>query len=1059
MKRIAYLLLLCSLIACQERLTEERLFIIFQAEYVASAEKLMALAQEEGIKADTSSNLQMLTEKKLQQQSTVCVLGIPGKHLSQEQQLDLERYIQAGGALLAMETQLIPEYKWPWHHRLMSQLAPESQPESYFTSVHLSTEATADTENIRRLSYEGGRVAMVKSVKSLETKAFKELMTYAIGENTLNYEKCRTQRMPDEKRFVAVTLDDQLNEPMELDVTPDLKVIYIEREGKVKMYDPESGKTKLLANFEVHTEGNYEDGMLGMALDPNFAFNGWIYFYYSPVGDEPKQVLSRFLMSGDSLIMASERIILEVPVQRETCCHSGGSIEFGSDGLLYLSTGDNTSSKESNGYSPLDERPGRGPFDAQKSSGNTNDLRGKILRIKVHPDGSYSIPDGNLFAKDSQSGKPEIYVMGARNPFRISIDPKTHYVYWGDVGPDSGVDSEQGPQSYDEWNQAKSPGNYGWPYFVGDNKAYPDFDFVSNTPGTYFDPEHPVNESPNNTGARELPPARKAMIWYPYSRSEIWPILDKGSRSAMAGPVYYSDRYQKSGRNFPSYYNGKLFIYEWARSWIKVVSFDENGDPEKIENFLPNVKISKPIDMVFGPDGAMYVLEYGQNYFANNEDARLLRIEYAEGNRKPIAKIEASTQVGAAPLKVEFSAVASFDFDEEDTLSYQWQFVPEGDAQHTGIQTSYTFETPGVYHPVLTVTDPEGKSASTQVEIRVGNERPEVEISFEDNRSFYFENKAVAYHVKVNDKEDGQVSPEQIQIQFGFLPQGKDLALLGGKLDNFNPHLQGKKLMEGSDCASCHSLDKSSIGPSYLAIAERYQKERSVVSVLAKKIITGGNGVWGHSLMAAHPQHSMEETGKMVEYILSLTEEGAKGMGLPAEGTLDLDKHQLDNESGMYIFKAMYTDKGANEMPALTGQKLIALRHPKLQAEEYDEIHMAQRQRPNGGDFGYINKVTDGAYIAYHQVDLSQITRLSYRYRTRVGGNIEIRLGSAEGKLVATHSIPSSDGQDYEEKTFDLPLSQGIHNVYFVFRQHEGEADRPMLFLDWIYFRKGEESL
>src|SRR5690606_5368182 len=108
----------------------------------------------------------------------------------------------------------------------------------------------------------------------------------------------------------------------------------------------------------------------------------------------------------------------------------------------------------SDGYTPIDERPGRGPFDAQKSSGNTHDLRGKILRIKVNEDGSYRIPEGNLFPKDGSEGRPEIYVMGARNPFRISIDPKTNFLYWGDVGPDSGKDGIQGSKSYDEWNQA-----------------------------------------------------------------------------------------------------------------------------------------------------------------------------------------------------------------------------------------------------------------------------------------------------------------------------------------------------------------------------------------------------------------------------------------------------------------------------------------------------------------------------------------------------------------------------------------------------------------------------
>ena len=211
---------------------------------------------------------------------------------------------------------------------------------------------------------------------------------------------------------------------------------------------------------------------------------------------------------------------------------------------------------------------GRAPFDAQKSSGNMNDLRGKVLRIKPNSYGTYEIPDGNLFPKDGSEGRPEIYAMGARNPFRISVDSKTVYLYWGDVGPDVGQNGRYGPESFDEWNQARTPGNYGWPFFVGDNKAYPDRDFAADKVGELFDPARPVNNSPNNTGNEILPPARPAFIWYPKGISPVFPMLGKGSNSAMAGPIYYADKYPENSRvKLPDYYNGKLLIYEWARSW------------------------------------------------------------------------------------------------------------------------------------------------------------------------------------------------------------------------------------------------------------------------------------------------------------------------------------------------------------------------------------------------------------------------------------------------------------------------------------------------------------
>ena len=84
--------------------------------------------------------------------------------------------------------------------------------------------------------------------------------------------------------------------------------------------------------------------------------------------------------------------------------------------------------------------------------------------------------------------------MGCRNPFRMGIDAKTGYLYWGDVGPDSGADvAERGPMGYDEINQAKRPGNFGWPYFRGNDKVYYDYDFATKKHKGLFDINNPSN--------------------------------------------------------------------------------------------------------------------------------------------------------------------------------------------------------------------------------------------------------------------------------------------------------------------------------------------------------------------------------------------------------------------------------------------------------------------------------------------------------------------------------------------------------------------------------------
>ncbi len=154
-----------------------------------------------------------------------------------------------------------------------------------------------------------------------------------------------------------------------------------------------------------------------------------MYLYYAPNDGVTRNLLSRFTVTGDTIDLASEKQVLRVDTQRNTCCHAGGSMTFDGDGNLYLATGDNTNPFESNAYSPIDERPGRQDYDAQRTSANTNDLRGKVIRIHPEDDGTYTVPAGNLFAPGTEKTRPEIYAMGFRNPFRIGTDPKTNTLY------------------------------------------------------------------------------------------------------------------------------------------------------------------------------------------------------------------------------------------------------------------------------------------------------------------------------------------------------------------------------------------------------------------------------------------------------------------------------------------------------------------------------------------------------------------------------------------------------------------------------------------------------
>jgi hypothetical protein len=245
----------------------------------------------------------------------------------------------------------------------------------------------------------------------------------------------------------------------------------VERPGWVNRLNPATGKRTRLAKLPVRFTG--EDGLIGMALDPDFTRNKFIYLYFGDpvlVADTAYNVLARFVVGPDSLLQGTRRDLLRIPVVAEGVSHSGGSLAFDSRGNLYLSTGDNTNPFKSDGYAPLDDRPGQQTFDSQRSAGNSNDLRGKILRIHptmdiattdvANPNGLYTIPKGNLFPVGTAQTRPEIYVMGCRNPYRINLDLQTDVLYWGEVGPDAGKDSVgRGPRGHDEFNRATEAGN------------------------------------------------------------------------------------------------------------------------------------------------------------------------------------------------------------------------------------------------------------------------------------------------------------------------------------------------------------------------------------------------------------------------------------------------------------------------------------------------------------------------------------------------------------------------------------------------------------------------
>ncbi len=1074
---------------------------------------LEKMAQEKGFEVTFTEDAALFNEQELKKHTAVLFLNTTGDVLNPAQQDAFERYIQAGGGYVGVHAATDTEYDWPWYGRLagayflMHPTAPSNVQNGKFTVVekdHWATKGMPDTferedefysfknisPNINVVltiddsSYQGGEnpdyhpmswyhefdggrafyTAMGHTDETYEEELFLNHLAagihYAMGGDEpkpLDYSKAR----PEENRFTKVVLADKLDEPMELAILNEEKILFIQRKGEVRMYDIQTKELKTIAKIPVNlkyvskegVEAVAEDGLLGLNVDPNFKENHWIYLYYSPVG-ESKNVLSRFELIGEELKMDSEKVMLEIPTQREECCHTGGSIAWDKEGNLYLSTGDNTNPHGSDGYSPSDERPGRASWDAQKSSANTNDLRGKIVRIKPEADGTYSIPEGNLFAPGTPKTRPEIYTMGHRNPYRISVDQHTGYVYWGEVGPDASEPNDtRGPAGHDEIGQAKQAGNFGWPHFVGNNKAYTKYDFQNNKSLVKWDASAPMNTSPNNTGLEKLPPAQDALVWYPYGESEEFPLVGAGGRNAMAGPVFYSEDFQNSSSSFPAYYDGKFFAYEWMRGWIMAITLDEEGNYKSMERFMPSYRFSNPMDMQFAANGDLYMLEYGSGWFTANDDARLVKIEYNAGNRKPQLQMAASEMGGAIPFELDLTAEGTSDADY-DELDYTWE-ITSGDGfdeKLKGKETKITLKEVGIYKVTLTVNDGNGGEISQSMEVTAGNAPPLLSVDFPgSNKTFYVPNTSMDYAVKVTDAEDGTIGngidPSEVAVSVDYLAEGFDqiqIAQGHRAADASVLNAAGKKLVEGSDCMACHKVSEKSIGPSYMDVAQKYKGDAGALENLAKKIISGGSGVWGETAMAGHPQLSTEEAVEMVKYVLSAADEKPKGSTLPTTGSFVARIPKGDPGKGVYILRAAYQDKGASKLPSLTSEQSFVLRSAKLDIHGFDEFVDVNKMAFSGANL--VLPVKSGSYLALKQIDLTGIKSLNLVARApkaqlnAVGGQVELHLGSPSGTLIgksdfleASDELVSRSGQMEIPITIPSDYDGEMQDLYLVF--------------------------
>jgi cytochrome c len=614
---------------------------------------------------------------------------------------------------------------------------------------------------------------------------------------------------------------------------------------------------------------------------------------------------------------------------------------------------------------------------------------------------------------------------------------------------------------YEEINRSTKSGNSGWPLFIGPNAAYRQYDFVTGEIGASFDPRHPVNRSPNNTGLHELPPPFPALIWYPSEDSPEFPELGSGGRAAMLGFVYHFDSNLPSTTKLPLHFDRHLFIYDWCRNWVKAVELDAAGKVVTVRPFLDRVQFHRPIDVKPGPDGALYLLEYGDKWH-DNVDSTLSRVVYYRGNRPPRADMTVTSNAGKAPLHVKFAGANSIDPDG-DTLSYQWRF---GDDHATaeGRDAEWIYRRHGVHTAALKVADAHGLSATAHMEIAVGNSPPQVRIAEPAAGGFFEWGETFAYEFAVEDDEDGSTASatihgDSVQARWEYRedPQATDPEIQEG-----NPN-GGSSRMRRSTCLSCHSVATRSIGPSLLDVSARYRGDPDAAARLTQKILNGGHGTWGEIPMPPHPQHSADEIQVMVDYVLGLRRAGTAPAVPGIRGTFRTAPAPIGLGGGAYVLTASYTDRGADGVPALTGEARTILHALRKRAMLFDEsrgariLEVATLERRRH----VCVQLAADSYISFKSVNLRGVNAVHCQVSasTGHGGVLEIRIDSPDGPLVGEAEIPVTGRWDIWKKV-QAPLRDpgGVHDLYVVARKVAGGENRRFN-LDILEFQRGSTAM
>ncbi len=515
-----------------------------------------------------------------------------------------------------------------------------------------------------------------------------------------------------------------LQDPTNMAFAPDGRIFLTEKRGRVRVFKNGTLLTTPLIDLSDRINDYFDRGLLGIALDPDFTNNGYIYLMYVYEDDVNRYTagktsrLARYTVQGDLASPSSEVVVLghwvssgcaDFPsgydcLPAENYSHSVGTVLFAPDGTLFVTNGDASS------FSIVDPNALR--------TQDLSSLAGKLLHIDKDGNG---LPGNPFFNGDVTANRSKVWDYGLRNPYRFTLRPGSNTPYIGQVGWNAWEDLYLG-----------KPGrNFGWPCYEGN--------FIQDGYSAY-----PVCQSLYSANTRSAP----LLSYHHYG----------GSTAITAG-------FFETGANFPAQYQGLFFYGDYGHGFIRTLQVDANDNlvPNSDQQFLAEPAGDGPVAIYQGPDGYLY-------YIAINV-SQVRRIRYIEPNSPPSVQASSDVTNGLLPLTVHFSSAGTVDPNGRP-LTYNWNFGYGGTS--TQANPTYTYAAAGRYTATLTATNNVPASASGTITITAGSQPPTATITSPTASKEYQVGETIDFSGSALDYDGSPIAEENLawQVIAHHCPQG-----------------------------------------------------------------------------------------------------------------------------------------------------------------------------------------------------------------------------------------------------------------------------------------------